>query len=115
MTRQEIFNTVATALLAQGKASYARYGGCLYRGPDGTKCAVGHLIPDEKYRPSLEGKGAEHADVVRAASIPDGERGFVRKLQFLHDNDLEGYGIDRWKLGMHDCAREYGLDPSVLD
>lgn len=27
---------------------------CLYRGPNGTKCAVGHLIADELYTPELE-------------------------------------------------------------
>src|SRR5690606_37517326 len=29
---------------------------CRYRGPDGLKCAVGHIIPDELYTPDLEGK-----------------------------------------------------------
>jgi hypothetical protein len=27
---------------------------CLYRGPNGTKCAVGHLIADELYTPEIE-------------------------------------------------------------
>jgi len=50
-TAQEIFDTVAEHLLKQGKQSKAPGDkGCRYRGPDGTKCAVGVLIPDADYR-----------------------------------------------------------------
>jgi hypothetical protein len=31
---------------------------CLYRGPNGKKCAAGILIPDEKYSPELEDASA---------------------------------------------------------
>jgi hypothetical protein len=31
---------------------------CDYRSPDGRKCAVGLIIPDEDYRPDFEGRGA---------------------------------------------------------
>jgi hypothetical protein len=30
---------------------------CAYRGADGMKCAIGHLIDDEDYVPGFEGKG----------------------------------------------------------
>ena len=30
---------------------------CMYRGPNGTKCAVGCLIPDEMYLPEMESSG----------------------------------------------------------
>lgn len=55
---QEIFNKVATHLLTQGKRSVASDGSCMYRGPEGTKCAIGCLIEDDEYHPLLEGKGA---------------------------------------------------------
>lgn len=49
MTAQEIFNTVWAAMIAQGEQS--RDGGaCLYRGPQGLKCAVGHLLTDDEAR-----------------------------------------------------------------
>jgi hypothetical protein len=76
---------------------------------------VGHLIPDEKYHPGLEGKGASHEDVVAASGIPAGELWFVRELQELHDNALNNHGIDTWKREMRVRALEYGVDPSVLD
>lgn len=52
MTDQEIFDKVTTHLLKQNQASrHSSLDGralsaCMYRGPDGLKCAVGALIPD---------------------------------------------------------------------
>lgn len=43
--------------IEQGQGSFEVLGGlvrCLYRGPNGNKCAVGHLIPDDKYVPEME-------------------------------------------------------------
>jgi len=50
MNNQEFFNTVVTKLIEQGRPSINTYGsGCAYRGAEGTKCAIGILIPDEEY------------------------------------------------------------------
>src|SRR5687768_12164409 len=54
MELQEIFNKVRNHLRQQGRAATNRYGSCQYRGDGGTACAVGCLIPDEKYRPEME-------------------------------------------------------------
>ncbi len=65
-TLAELYTRVTTHLITQGRRSWgllpdeatARTGedstGCLYRGPDGTMCAIGCLIPDRLYMPSLE-------------------------------------------------------------
>ena len=53
MNAQEIFDTVVTHLLTQGVRS-ANGDICLYRGPNGTSCAVGCLIPDEMYEPEMD-------------------------------------------------------------
>lgn len=54
MNIQEIFDTVSVHLLTQNEKSQESsfYSSCLYRGPNGTKCAVGCLIKDEFYQPS---------------------------------------------------------------
>ena len=44
------------ALLAQGVKSIEN-GFCKYRGPDDTKCFIGHLIANEHYDERLEGEG----------------------------------------------------------
>jgi hypothetical protein len=53
-TLQEVFDQVATHLLTQGKQALDG-DRCLYRAPDGTKCAIGCLISDEEYKPEIEG------------------------------------------------------------
>lgn len=46
-TNQEIFDTCLTHLRAQGRRSIDPISGfCVYRGPDGLKCAIGALIPN---------------------------------------------------------------------
>jgi hypothetical protein len=62
MNKQEIFNQVYLGLKSQGfKRSTAfadeHVGTCRYRGYDGRKCAIGHLISDEEYSIDLEGSG----------------------------------------------------------
>ncbi|MGQ7794435.1 hypothetical protein ACUN0C_18675 [Faunimonas sp. B44] len=81
--RQEAFDTVVRHLFKQGKQ--AKFGGCVYRGPEGTKCAVGCLIPDELYSPKLEGRSVfslpqRVLDQLPAPSLLD-------KLQQAHDDD----------------------------
>ncbi len=39
---------------------------CRYRGENGTMCAVGCLIPDERYRPEIEGYSAGHGNIMVA-------------------------------------------------
>ena len=63
MTPQEVFDTVVAALVKQGRKSLAENGDpsiskdCRYRGDDGLKCAIGHLIPDDEYAEWMEGMG----------------------------------------------------------
>ena len=65
MTLQEMFDTMAAHLLKQGERSVSPINPqqCRYRGDHGLKCAVGALIKDKFYKPSLEGRGATDAPV----------------------------------------------------
>lgn len=55
---QEVLDFTTQKLREQGGPSFDPVDGmCLYRGPDGTKCAIGHLIPDANYRKEFEQKG----------------------------------------------------------
>jgi hypothetical protein len=45
---QAAFDTATAAIIKQGKRSVSYGGTCQYRGPDGMKCAVGHLMTDEQ-------------------------------------------------------------------
>jgi len=55
MEAQEVFNKVVLHLYMQGEPAFGPTEGCCYRGINGSSCAVGCLIPDDKYDPIIEG------------------------------------------------------------
>jgi hypothetical protein len=133
MTPQEIFDTVARHLFTQGEragksvpvddpASDGSGFACQYRGPDGTKCAVGVLIPDAAYTPLMEGHSAVGlfdlgSSLVKTFDLPDWMRGnavLLSRLQAVHDL-VDNWSDDkrmRWELSL--VATAFGLDDSIL-
>ena len=125
MTEQEIFDTVLTHLREQGKAAATDDGGCRYRGPDGTACAVGCLIPDELYDPVIEGLSV--SQIIRAAvylhdqaqarapltritnHIGAEHLQLLQELQDAHDVYLSDSGMAAWEERMHWIARDFYL------
>ena len=122
-TRQDVFDYIVFALIQQGKPSL-RPGGCAYRGKDGCRCAVGHLIADADYRPRFEGKNTMNI----LADIPSLEdwvtRGEERaelliEIQGAHDfATADGPSGPSWLSGFRQRAREVakrlGLDASIV-
>ena len=125
MDKQEIFNKVAVHLLTQ-KAQAGRKEGdapfaCLYRAPDGKKCAAGCLITDEAYIPYLEQKTVT-SEVVTRALIKSGvfpdlstrkyrdRRDMLAHLQSIHDGTL----VSNWKNALLNIGELNGLYTSVV-
>lgn len=90
---QNIFDFVARKLLEQNSKSQGvlvREDGltvpstCLYRGYEGKKCAAGHLIPDEAYSHSMEGRGVTSVGWFNN-HFPDHEIRLLKALQAIHD------------------------------
>lgn len=55
LTRREVYTRVKAHMLKQRKRAFCKVKDrCLFRAPDGTSCAVGALIPDRLYHPSME-------------------------------------------------------------
>lgn len=81
---------------------------------------VGWLIPDERYKASLEGEGAWTARVVRAvepSGLPPHDADFLSRLQLVHDEFrwhpekfAAEIGPDLLKF-----AKKEGLDPTKLN
>lgn len=102
LDRQWAFDTALAGLRKQGRKSDDG-DSCLYRGPSGTRCGVGFLIPDERYNDDLEGTAADHKQVMEAV-LPGlgknggdaGDAGFLWAIQSrLHDRlDLELSGLE---------------------
>jgi hypothetical protein len=86
---QEILDFVLTHLREQQVPSVTTDGKCMYRGPNGTKCAVGCLIPDSSYHLMIENKGCQ-APLIRNILAKIGyeptEIYFIGTLQSIHDS-----------------------------
>lgn len=110
-TKQETFNKVAEHLITQWAKAEGEYG-FAYHAPDGKKCAVGCLIPDEIYDPDLEGQLAyDFPDTLIEAIAPDGDRDMLRDLQQVHDN-VPVFG---WPAELKGISARFDLDDSIVD
>lgn len=102
---QKAFETIARHLLAQKRQAMDRNGLCRYHAPDGLKCAVGAMIPVEKYRAEFEGKGVDYI----CNKLPDVFRGLgwplLYALQGIHDD----HSPQEWRGQLMALGTAYGL------
>ena len=132
LDRQGIYRHVRRHLLEQGRCSTRPNVGCAYRGEGGAACAVGCLIPDERYSDDLEGKAAYYANFTPEMDVPrwpvlaaafgadgvvgvvgvvgPGDRQFVSHLQRAHDKikDEGDYG-EQVRANLAQLARDWEL------
>lgn len=96
LTQQEIFNKAYRGLKSQNfqqsRPRTLQY--CVYRSPDGLKCAIGHLIPDELYTPAMEIFSNTETTIsfnmiLEVCGIPAEHASFATKLQQAHDYNQE--------------------------
>lgn len=115
-TLQEAFDAVKDHMMYQGRRSVGDwerggYQGCMYRGREGDKCAIGALIDDKYYKKGLEGAGL-NSDKVRLAiecsGYPvDAKAVYLyRDLQKLHDDGM----IEEWENGLIGLAYSHELE-----
>lgn len=123
MSMQEIFDKVYVHLLTQNAKSLHKLvpgtpPSCAYRGDNGTMCAVGCLISDEAYTPSIEGFGVRGTVVSRVLRRLDvlplvrygEELKFLAELQGIHDVT----DVTTWDGGLRRLANLHGLTVPVL-
>ena len=91
MTPQEIFNTVINHFYTQRKKSYSFDNNvCLYHGPNGLKCAIGCLIPDEIYIKEMDEDSwiiqkFSHRFKILSYFTEGNNTDLLDKLQNIHD------------------------------
>lgn len=126
LSRQQIFDKAAKHLLKQdcraSRNEHSSEFACFYRGPNGTKCAVGALIPDRFYHESMEEKSA----AALLAGFPDfrhylgagldvskehSKANLLTCLQEIHDC----YPPDSWREKLRYLAFQVKLKATVLD
>lgn len=131
MTGQQIFDRVATHLIRQGRRSLVA-GICVYRGADGTRCAIGALI-DDNLMAALNERTSGAANTMGLCSLLNDERikdlttpllptdmtpaageYFLGELQDIHDNQ---YRCDRqmWPHELRRLADNYGLSAAAIN
>lgn len=105
-TLQESYDTVKKHLLCQMKQSRFETGSCKFRGPDGLKCAIGALIPDDKYILKLD-VWSNFKEAFKLAGVDHLDRHFLGGLVSIHD----GREPEHWKVCLENLASAYGLTP----
>lgn len=136
MEAQQIFDKVATHLATQGKRAVSQHVdpyNCMYRSPDGGRCALGALIPDDEYDPDMEGQMATQlfdrwrGPPTLMALAP--HRALVVALQGAHDRrgdkfwDVQGALAVKYrdaivpsiKDRLSRIALAFTLSPAILD
>lgn len=129
MTKQKIFNMVATHLLTQNAKAESYYA-CMYRVPSGLKCAIGCLIPGDVYDPAYEGAVPKYDtsapgfqlhdylfyinDLLLGLGIisdtEDETIKFLKDLQAIHDC----FVVSEWPKQLSLTAAKYKLSNRVV-
>ncbi len=111
---QELYDYIVEAIVKQGRPSVGDNDRCLYRGPDGLKCAAGHVIPDSMYSPiAMENAGvlalADQGQMPKSL-IP--HIGLIGTLQNAHDGSCQRPHFLDWFLSNAKLtAVEFNLKP----
>ena len=112
MELQQIFDKVSNHLLTQNRHSRNMFDLCVFHSNDGTKCAIGCLIPESAYHPMFELRAFDgEDDRIRKALIPVIGEITVDKmqlldgLQYLHDSHLP----EEWTKALQNLAIREGL------
>ncbi len=106
MTDKELVEFVFDGLIKQGGCSVDNYKNCMYRSPDGRKCAAGLLIKDEDYKDYFE-------------NSPCHPKGFSTNQNVSHEISklLTSYGLDSLKVQrlqeFHDAISSYDENNQV--
>lgn len=139
LTAQECFNRVAKHLFSQGEMCRDIDMMCLYRQDSTaacpTRCAIGALIPDEKYSSTMERKGvvtllrlyesevqvcqSDHGTFVELFKdvFPKDmvlKRDFLAELQSVHDSSPHWISTQVMRNALEKVAQRFGLDYSIL-
>ena len=108
-TIQNTYDYVCACLAIQKRQSMAKGGlRCVYRNPEGLKCAVGHCIPDEEYSEDFETPMVDQLASVyaRVPSLQSASFRLLNQLRIAHDLENTPEGL-RWALKL--VASRYGL------
>lgn len=126
MLLQELFDIAIDGWASQGfECSLGNADRCLYRGPNGKKCPVGYLIPDEVYRPTFEDNNVSlllekfpdlEPRLIASDCTEETAKEFLVKLQYCHDlGSTEDMTTPDYLNGLRGIAAYFDLSTSKLE
>lgn len=108
--KQQLFDVVVTKMRKQGGPGLENKLRC----SDGTKCAVGHLIPDRFYVAGFEGRPINEV-MIDVLEFPRLGYQFYDDIQAAHDASASAkHWWAAFTNQMGSVARKHCLDPSSL-
>ena len=114
-SEQELYDYIGTFLIKQGKQSKDD-NGCVYRSPNGTKCAVGCVLSNSYYRKRMDNDGYSVLELIENFKLPNFFQKFDEFLddaQNVHDNNRNwNDGIHSFKKVWHFIGLKHNLDVS---
>lgn len=123
MTKQDIFNKVATHLFTQGTRATDEGGGCVYLNEGtGHSCAVGGLMTKEQALEADEKAASEWDSSVRTianiGALPEPlmpHLDLLDSLQCVHDFIINWESTEQMRDALRNVAAAYDLDASIVD
>jgi len=111
---------MARHLAAQRMRSMTLGNRCCYRSPNGLKCAVGCLIPDDRYNPIFDrgNSGGGYSALALLRDYPDvlldecaqADSGLLSMAQSVHDNNP----VEDWGPCLVKVAEAFELDDTAI-
>jgi hypothetical protein len=125
ITAQTLFDKAVVHLFEQGHPAYVHRDGlktstCAYRGGGTTACAVGCLIPDDRYVPDMEEHTVEDDTVRKIMPELRAFEPMLYDVQTVHDTsaarDTDGAFVrDSLAEALIHVAEKHGLSRSAID
>lgn len=113
---KDIWQFCYDSMIKQGNPSVEN-GNCLYRGPDGRKCAIGFIIQNEDYEKDMNSESASTI-CFEYYGFNRGNEEVVKKVKFLEDiqhchdrnwHKKDEFFIKDFKKDMDKLKKEYAI------
>lgn len=121
MTLQDVLTKAVIGFRAQGYVRSSKGGTCQYRGANGTKCLIGHAIPDDKYKPAWDNKGVGGGvNMVwgdpdfRSMFVEDIDQQALTDLQLIHDLNASVEMNDTHRNYIEGLFRDFAADNNLI-
>lgn len=114
---QEVFDWIVSNLLRQNHRSVGMVDKgrtddvltCVYRSPEGYKCAAGWIIGDDEYQQSME--NISWGSLNELGVVPSVHVDLISNAQYIHDTALP----DEWEGRFAELGHLAGLNTLVVD